>query len=141
MTLIESFTGNADTAGKISAYTFTKFKTIQNNTTVHFKAVFFCPTGVSVSNDGKEYSVSDFVTGRNWGNSNSYSTLAIKTVTGGTNYILDWDEAIAVTDIDKVTEDNLTNGTVTYYCCTEVSLTGDSSLYTKATLTVSAYKG
>ena len=140
MTLIESFTGNADTSGKISAYTFTKFKTIPNNTSVHFKAVLFCPTGVSVSNDGKEYSVSDFVTGRNWGNSNSYSTLAVKTVTGGTNYILDWDEAIAVTDTDKVTEDNLASGTVTYYCCAEVSLTGDSTQYTKSTLTVSAYK-
>jgi uncharacterized membrane protein YgcG len=140
MTRLDTYTGSADASGKISAYTFTKFKTIPNNTTVHFKAVLFCPTGVSVGNGGKDYAVSDFATGRAWGNANQYSKLAVKTVTGGTNYILDWDEAIAVKDTDKVTEDDLAKGTVTYYCCTEINLTGDSTQYKNATLTVSAYK-
>ena len=39
-----------------------------------------------------------------------------------------------------MTEDDLAKGTVTYYCCTEINLTGDSTQYKNATLTVSAYK-
>lgn len=140
MTKLDTFTGNADASGKISAYTFTKLRTIPNNTTVHFKSVLFCPDGVSVGNGGKDYAVSDFAAGRAWGNTNQYSKLSVKPVTGGTEYILDWDEAIAVQDADKVTEDDLAKGIVTYYCCTEISLTGDSTQYPNATLTVSAYK-
>ena len=141
LTKIDSYSGSADASGNISAYTFTKLKNIPNNTTVHFKAILFCPTGVKPTNNGKTLAVSDFTKGRAWENANAYCTTpVIKDVTGGTNYILDWDEPISVTDTNKVEEDDLTNGTVTYYCCTEISLTGDSTQYTKATLTVSAYK-
>ena len=107
---------------------------------MHFKAELICPSGVVVNNNGADMNVSDFKQGRAFDNKNAYCTRPlIKQQGDGYAYIFDWDEPIAVTDATKVAEDDLTRQLVTYYCCTEITLTGDSTKYTDVTLTISAY--
>lgn len=140
-TELATFTTHADAQGNLSGYTLTRFvKKIPNNKTVHFKAELICPSGVVVNNNGADMNVSDFKQGRAFDNKNAYCTRPlIKQQGDGYAYIFDWDEPIAVTDATKVTEDDLTQQLVTYYCCTEITLTGDSTKYTDVTLTISAY--
>ena len=143
-TKIKTLTVSATSDGNLTGYTLggdsSYFKkVVPNNKKIHFKAVLFCPTGVTINS----YAVSDFENGRKWDNKNNYcSSYTIQAVTDGTNYTKDWDETIAVASSDFTSDDDVMNNMLTYLCCSEtkVKASGTTSVdLTKATLSVTLY--
>ena len=139
---IASETVNATSDGSLKGYTLARLnKCIPNHQGVHFEVKIFCPTGVTLS-AGEGIAVGDFKTGRAWGNKNAFVSAhdyETKAISGGTEYILGWDEKIDEDSSAFIWDDDKANGLLTYYLCSETSVTGSGDL-TKATLTFSAYK-
>jgi hypothetical protein len=143
-TKIKTLTVSATSDGNLAGYTLggdsSYFKkVIPNNKKIHFKAVLFCPTGVTVD----YYAISDFENGRKWDNKNNYcQSYTTQSVAGGTNYTKDWDETIAVTSSDFTSDDDVANNMLTYLCCSETKVKASSATpvdLTKATLSVTLY--
>lgn len=138
MTKLGEFSATSTTTGDLSGYTIGRLlKCLPNHKQIHFKAVIFVPTGLSLN----EASVSDFTNGRNWSNNNNFSLRKSYAISTGTNYVFDWDETLDVTSY--IYDDDKTNDLLTYYCCTEITVkqnAGSTTALDTATLTVSAYK-
>ncbi len=134
---IGSLTSGPTSSDNITGYTLGTITGIPNGNQTHFKAVLFCPTGVSYS----LFTIGDFAQARAWSNQNAYATTPAKAeVTGGTEYTLEWDENINVDTDTKVWDDDLEHGKVTFYCCTEIKLTGDTTAMANAKLTITVYQ-
>lgn len=138
MTKLGEFSATSTTTGDLSGYTIGRLlKCLPNHKQIHFKAVIFVPTGLSLN----EASVSDFTNGRDWSNNNNFSLRKSYAISTGTNYVFDWDETLDVTSY--IYDDDKTNDLLTYYCCTEITVkqnAGSTTALDTATLTVSAYK-
>lgn len=133
LTQVASWSIHPDSSGSLTGYTVTRSgAVIPNKKKAHFRITLFCPTGVTAEN----YQISDFAYGRAWTASNAYCTTPTeKDVTGGKNYVLEWDENISVSDTDFVSDDDKTKGLVNYYVCSEMKVSGDSTQYANTTLT------
>lgn len=138
MTKLGEFSATSTTAGDLSGYTIGRLlKCLPNHKQIHFKAVIFVPTGLSL-NDAM---VSDFTNGRAWSANNDVGLRKSYSISTGTNYVFDWDETLNVTTY--LYDDDKTNDLLTYYCCTEITVkqnAGSTTALDTATLTVSAYK-
>lgn len=134
---IGSLTSGPTSSDNITGYTLGTITGIPNGNQTHFKAVLFCPTGVSYS----LFTIGDFAQARAWSNQNAYATTPVKAeVTGGTEYTLEWDENVNVDTDTKVWDDDLEHDKVTFYCCTEIKLTGDTTAMANAKLTITVYQ-
>ena len=137
-TKLGSFTVQSTAEGALTGYTIGRLiKVIPNGKAVHFKAVITCPTGLLLD----MMAISDFKTGRAWGNKNAYCAAATETTTDtGKTYTMEWDEAIAETTY--MDDDDQAKQLLTYYCCSESKVkqaSGSTTALSGATLTVEAY--
>ena len=138
-TKVGGFTMTAKEDGSLSGYTAGKIMmALPNHRIAAFRATVFCPTGVTL----EVMAVSDFAGGRAWKAGNAYVTSPVRTdVAGGTNYVMEWEELVRITDSkDYLYDDDKSNDKLTYYCCSETKVkAADSTALTGATLTVEAF--
>lgn len=138
-TKVGGFTMTAKEDGSLSGYTAGKIMmALPNHRIAAFRATVFCPTGVTL----EAMAVSDFAGGRAWNNRNAYVTSPVRTdAAGGTNYVMEWEELVSITDSkDYLYDDDKSNDKLTYYCCSETKVkAADSTALTGATLTVEAF--
>lgn len=140
-TRVGGFTVTATESGALTGFTLGKIiMALPNHQIVKFRAVIFCPTGLAL----ESMMVSDFANGRAWHKTNAYCSAPTRNVvSGGTNYVMEWEELIDITEsTDYRYDDDKSNDKLTYYCCAEskVKAVGDGTEpLTGATLTVEAY--
>lgn len=138
-TKVGGFTMTAKEDGSLSGYTAGKIMmALPNHRIAAFRATVFCPTGIALDGMG----ISDFAGGRAWKAGNAYVTSPVRTdVAGGTNYVMEWEELVNITDSkDYLYDDDKSNDKLTYYCCSETKVkAADSTALTGATLTVEAF--
>ena len=140
-TKVGGFTVTATESGALTGFTLGKIiMALPNHQIVKFRAVIFCPTGLAL----ESMMVSDFANGRAWHKTNAYCSAPTRTVvSGGTNYVMEWEELIDITESTEYRyDDDKSNDKLTYYCCAEskVKAVGDGiEPLTGATLTVEAF--
>lgn len=138
-TRVGGFTVTATESGALTGFTLGKIiMALPNHQIVKFRAVIFCPTGLAL----ESMMVSDFANGRAWHKTNAYCSAPTRTVvSGGTNYVMEWEELVSITDSkDYLYDDDKSNDKLTYYCCSETKVkAADSTALTGATLTVEAF--
>lgn len=142
MTLLGKTSIRAKSDGSLTGYTLTRvLKCIPNNSTVHFVVTLFCPTGTTPADSILE--ISDFASGRAFDIKNAAGwTPTVTNVSGGKEYTLEWNEAIAVATKDYLDDDAAENNLLTYYCCSEVNTmntTGSTTALTGCTLKIEIY--
>ena len=128
--------------GSLAGYAAGKvMMALPNHQIIKFRAVLFCPTGILPDS----MSVSDFTNGRAWSDANAYcSTPTSAETQGGTNYVMEWEELVDVTqDSDYIDDDDKSNDKLTYYCCSETKVKaaagGTAAALSGARLTVDVF--
>ena len=140
-TRLGGFSANAKTDGTLYGYTLGRIMmALPNHQIIKFRAVLFCPTGILMD----KMSVSDFTNGRAWGSANAYCSTPTNAATqDGTNYVMEWEEPVDVTqEGDYMDDDDKSNDKLTYYCCAETKVkaaAGSTAALSSAKMTVEAF--